>query len=380
MDMARGIGILLVVMGHVEFYSLSLRRWLSLFHMPLFFLLSGVLAAGDSQRRPFGEYVRRRARRIMIPYGIFSALTLGVEILWALWRGRELADVAWYLYQTLCLQGFSALWFLPALFLSQTAFEGLRRLLKGPALGAVLLAGAGAALWLKGPEALWYLGREDQLWARMLHEIFEMLLRVPVCTGFVGLGYGLGRLSGLRYGLGKLSGLGYGLGRLSGQTGSPASPSAAGCAGRVLAGCALLGLTAWIAGQGEMTDLRSLTLGNPLLYGAGAAAGSVGVLLLCQGLAPLAGTLPGRFLRYLGVNSLTIMATHLGLRVLSTGSKLALWAGGGDPEGFWWKPLILGFTLLLEIPLIEAVNRWFPLLAGRGRALSGGGASQFDHR
>ena len=40
-DMAKGLGIILVVLGHIEYISDELRAWISSFHMPLFFILSG---------------------------------------------------------------------------------------------------------------------------------------------------------------------------------------------------------------------------------------------------------------------------------------------------------------------------------------------------
>ena len=41
-DMAKGIGIILVIMGHISFRPESLNVWLCSFHMPLFFFLSGL--------------------------------------------------------------------------------------------------------------------------------------------------------------------------------------------------------------------------------------------------------------------------------------------------------------------------------------------------
>lgn len=50
-DVARGIGILLVVFGHC-FYSLSvpLNKFVLSFHMPLFFFLSGLTVRPEIKR------------------------------------------------------------------------------------------------------------------------------------------------------------------------------------------------------------------------------------------------------------------------------------------------------------------------------------------
>ena len=41
LDYAKGIGILLVVLGHI--YNNSVKLWIYSFHMPLFFIISGYL-------------------------------------------------------------------------------------------------------------------------------------------------------------------------------------------------------------------------------------------------------------------------------------------------------------------------------------------------
>lgn len=77
----RGLGILLVVAGH--FNSLmftaewieTLRRWVYLFHMPLFMAISGILYA-RSRPLPFGALVRKKSIRLLLPYVTISGLIL----------------------------------------------------------------------------------------------------------------------------------------------------------------------------------------------------------------------------------------------------------------------------------------------------------------
>ena len=38
-DLAKGIGIILVVLGHMENIDASIRIWIASFHMPLFFVI-----------------------------------------------------------------------------------------------------------------------------------------------------------------------------------------------------------------------------------------------------------------------------------------------------------------------------------------------------
>jgi len=90
-DTARGLGIILVVYGHVlrgQFHA-GLLAWgpavelqdraIYAFHMPFFFLLSGLFAGAQIRSR--GEFVRRRLVTIVYPYILWSVvqtvLTMG---------------------------------------------------------------------------------------------------------------------------------------------------------------------------------------------------------------------------------------------------------------------------------------------------------------
>ena len=83
-DAAKGIGILLVVLGHspglppfgvVLIYS---------FHMPLFFFISGFVQTATRSATPAGEVIRRNARSLLIPYLFFFAVSL---VYWMATRG-----------------------------------------------------------------------------------------------------------------------------------------------------------------------------------------------------------------------------------------------------------------------------------------------------
>ena len=74
MQAARGVGIILVALGHSEpvrdAYPL-LFSWIYSFHMPLFFLLSGFFSSRLTQGGPVAEVIRsvfRRAFYLFIPY------------------------------------------------------------------------------------------------------------------------------------------------------------------------------------------------------------------------------------------------------------------------------------------------------------------------
>ena len=70
-DVLKGIGIILVVVGHV-YLNRTVRDWLYSFHMPLFFLAAGWLY----KEKPILTDIKRRIQTIVVPYFSFGLLVL----------------------------------------------------------------------------------------------------------------------------------------------------------------------------------------------------------------------------------------------------------------------------------------------------------------
>jgi acyltransferase len=155
-DLAKGIGIALVVAGHTGIPALA-TKYVSAFHMPLFFFLSGLLY----KRRPVGETIARRTRTLIVPYFMFSLVGFAVYdgIIADSWQGlshygRELLGV---LYGTpggpYDLTVFP-LWFLLSLFLAQVTFSFVLHVSHGRPMRAPVLISALAALGFLNSETL----------------------------------------------------------------------------------------------------------------------------------------------------------------------------------------------------------------------------------
>ena len=71
-DIAKGIGIFLMVIGHTGI-PLPLRIWIYSFHMPLFFFISGFFYKRD--KYGIGSFVKARCKTLVIPYFIFLVIT-----------------------------------------------------------------------------------------------------------------------------------------------------------------------------------------------------------------------------------------------------------------------------------------------------------------
>ena len=66
LDMVKGIGIILVVVGHSTYVSDGTLTWLASFHMPLFFILSGILFAyKGSDGEPFAQYAKKDRKSVV---------------------------------------------------------------------------------------------------------------------------------------------------------------------------------------------------------------------------------------------------------------------------------------------------------------------------
>lgn len=118
LDIAKGIGILLVVLAHNDLsgYHPYLHRLIYAFHIPLFFFLSGIFFKPE---RPFKDLFKRRFAGLIKPL-IFAILMIyGISVFFgkmsfATAGGRILKS----LYMTGPYLNWVQLWFLPTLFLS----------------------------------------------------------------------------------------------------------------------------------------------------------------------------------------------------------------------------------------------------------------------
>lgn len=89
-DYAKGIGIILVVVGHtlrglqktpVDVPGWEVvDAWIYAFHMPLFFFLAGLFLE-KSCRQPLGAFIAGKARRILWPYFVWSFLQETLRLL-----------------------------------------------------------------------------------------------------------------------------------------------------------------------------------------------------------------------------------------------------------------------------------------------------------
>ena len=332
LDMAKGIGIFLVILGHIEYIREDTLKWISSFHMPLFFVIGGILAYEKREEgRPFFSALAARARGTLVPYAAFTIMLLTMNTLEHFLEPGALsgAQLARQYVDAATGYGIHILWFLPAYFTAGAIFllleKGLRHVSRNL---AVLLLAVGAY-------GVTVIFRLDQ------YAVMDLPL-----IGYAGMDLLITLLRGVLAMPFLL--MGWYLGALYGRLPRKAFP--------VLALLLIPG--GILALHASVFDLHYLYV-EPWHY--------LTALLSCAGLTALMRALPAiRPLAWLGRNSLVIMCTHAAFFVVYYVSLGMFFIDNRIPLP---QPVFnLGVAVLVcaaEIPVVLIFNRYFGYLLGR---------------
>lgn len=130
-DAAKGLGIISVVMCHT-LYAENIQIILYAFHMPLFFMISGILFKPEKYQR-FGDFIKTRLKTLICPYVLFcvfgiifhlaehisdglSAQELGI------WISESVLSIIWAPYSKYFNNMNTPLWFVPCLLLVEIMY------------------------------------------------------------------------------------------------------------------------------------------------------------------------------------------------------------------------------------------------------------------
>jgi len=331
-DMAKGIGILLVVFGHSSFPTPEVNQWISSFHMPLFFLLSGILLAHtNAHEKEMSTLIKKKARSILIPYFSFSILSiLFTAILDIASFGAYLPNA---LMQTIVFYGISVLWFLPALFFGEVIFLFVRKHCN-PAITAFVSALICLlAVFIVNTYHYHYLIDFNS----RLSLLGAYLISVVVRTGFAVTFLALGYFSYLLFLKKEHHTVLY-----------------------LLLAFVFLALNIYLAFKNGSVDLNNMVFHDYRLYFPAAFCGGLFIICLCAALPaipPLIAT---------GRHSLIIMATHMNCRFLgicyAVGNiAISLLPVLGDVG---YMLVCTTAMIILEILAIYIINRFLPFLVG----------------
>lgn len=308
LDVAKGIGILLVVIGHVYAFNRQIVDrffvvWLYSFHMPLFFIISGMLIAYKDEK-DIWKFVKKRIKGILIPYVFFSIFSI---IVFAIVNDFNREVFVQNVKATICGVGIDTLWFLPALFFGEVIFFVLRNLLKNKYVICII----SAIIYTLGN----FMMKDYGL-------ICLFLGRICIAVGFIMIGNYTMNLIRKRnmpwYGLIVIAIFSVILSKING-----------------------------------LVDLNNLVFNNHILYLINSLIGTYLILEISK-------LIDIDEITYWGRNTLIVMATHLNIIYILFNKILGI-------HSFGYVTGMIVFVLLLAVEriIIYVVNRYMPFLMGR---------------
>jgi acyltransferase len=319
-----GISILLVIMAHTRFEYDWVGKYINSFHMPLLFLLLGLIFTADHSLS-FAQLVKKKAKTLLVPYFILAFLSYGYFLLRYHYGDPEYyKDLnlvqeflgIFYSAGTRAWMDFNIpLWLLTGLFVVELLFFGLRKLLKSNgAMAAALLVFSGIG-YLDG-----------------LYNPIKLPWGIDVaCTAVVF--YGIGSLS--RNAWLKLV----------------ASPVWLRISLIVVA----VPVNYVLGFDNRRVSINVKVHGNYLEYYAAAFAGIIMVVLLMS-------LIRVRWLELIGRNVLILMACHMPL--INISDRIVSQAAGWINNYYVHEVLVGACTALLLMPVIYCIHRFIPFLFG----------------
>ena len=115
-DMARGYGIILVILGHMYIFRLS--SWIYSFHMPLFFFLSGYVF---NTHKFFSKLFVKKVKSLIKPYFFLSIIVIAYRVLESIILGKDI-NIIKQIWLFLIQRRQTALWFITCLFVIEMMY------------------------------------------------------------------------------------------------------------------------------------------------------------------------------------------------------------------------------------------------------------------
>lgn len=318
-DIAKGIGILLVMFAHVN-YTPALLTYIYAFHMPLFFVLSGMLFRKEKYCS-FAQFFKKRFLKLICPYMFFYIISMiinfGIGILAQGITPDLLNSYFHYFVQMFIAENSSSvinapLWFVPCLFAVELIYYFISKL--KTALVVIVCALLACVGWLLESE---YLPTQNVI-------IPWSLDSALFAIGF----YAIGNMS-----FHKVKGA---ISRIENS-----KYRIAIAVGGALLCALLLAPIAYINGK---ISLGSKVLNNGILLYLSGIIGTLGVLFISVLL------IKNRFLRFCGQNTFCLMSTHHLIRTIFVGCLS--WLGLRIYDNTKIIETIIPFLLVLAVSLI----------------------------
>lgn len=345
LDLAKGIGILFVILGHIQYISENFRNFIVAFHIPLFFIIAGMLSCiHEEDKKSLAKTVMKKSRSILQPYFIFSLIFIIAQFEASLIGSSiTLELVKQNIYLTIILYGMSVLWFLGALFAGEMGFLAVIKICRKKWTPLVLV------LWLViSCIANRCLQHYSSLYGNLsymnyLIYFLQMIIRIGIIAFFVGLGFYF----------------------WSWRQKIKIPPLAASGIGILL-----LLITILISRLNGGVDLHYMVFHNEFLYFCGTISGSMGILGICYGLKNFVKFPLLKALEFYGKNSLVIMLTHVDTYLMYASTIVVMHFNKDilDYQGnFKFCAELFILVVAAESVVVFVVNRYFPWMVGKER-------------
>ena len=280
LDVAKGIGILMVTFGHITELSNPVDDYMSLYKITLFYFISGYLLSYLNRYKEtgYGKYFLGVCRHIGLPYVLFSIAAIGIRVFRAYVRMKPVEPLfEELLIRTVNLRGIATLWFLPTIFFSQIIIFIIAKN-SNHILGKIAMA----SVFFWPAAALMY-------WNTYTPElgVQSVAAKSLVAAWFMAAGFLYHKLIQDRI-----------------------DPRL-----RFVIGVLLTGFTFWLTRFSSNIDFNLMMYGDhPWAFFVGGITGSLGLVMVLEALEHV---YTSKLLEYCGKNSLIIMCAQRGLLFLN---------------------------------------------------------------
>ena len=313
LDYAKWLGIILVVLGHIYSYHPTIGRgyivvWIYSFHMPLFFIISGMLI----KYKNIGatkSFFKSRVRGLLIPYVFFYLINSLLKIFL---YGFELKILCLYIIYIITGIGVD-MWFLQTLFLAEIFFVYINKIFNRESvkIGILLVIFIGGILINK------------------YNSLFGVYItRITTSIGFIAIGYYLYNFINDIFINNKYLFL-------------------------------LLILHIILSHNNGYVDLNNGVYNNILLYVFNSILGAIIILLFFKN-----DRLKLNILKFFGLNSLIIFGVHGNLIYLFRRFVTI------ELHGYLGGLILLTILMIIELPIIILINKYLPFVIGKKYAVN----------
>jgi acyltransferase len=318
-DTAKALAIIFVVMGHMG-YSEEVRTLIYGFHMPLFFMLSGMFV---STKDNFHQFLLKKMKTLLVPYLCFNVIFLLFDCVIALVSNHDVSIIkpmvgimggVRFGYE--CLGKF---WFLPCLFFADLLMYGVLKLHNVCKIVTLIIL--------------------FTFWGIVYDFTFTSVLPYSIDMALISLSFlFIGKMYFAKFKAG-LSTIWIVL---------------------LLVIYLIFTYLNYSYMGGRRVDMYESELGNYAYFYTAAITGSLAIIALTQKVKS------NKLLQFLGRNTLVIYGLHMIVGVILSYAVAFLFAGSfTEFQTCMVATLKTVVTLILMIPSCLIVNRYFPWMLGK---------------